>query len=69
MEWEDAGSFAHDAEGLKVLMSGLTAVLASGFAILLVAWFPKTFLYRTVGMLLVGIGAPLVFGTLIILQS
>ncbi|KAH6987092.1 alkaline-phosphatase-like protein [Ilyonectria destructans] len=61
VEWEDAGSFAHDAEGIKVLMSGLTAVLASGFAILLVAWFPKAFLYRAVGMLLVGIGAPLVF--------
>ncbi|KAF7553663.1 hypothetical protein G7Z17_g3444 [Cylindrodendrum hubeiense] len=64
IEWEDAGSFAHDTEGMKVLMSGIGPVMASGIVILFVAWFAKAFLYRSVGMLLVGIGAPLVFGNI-----
>ncbi|KAK7430701.1 hypothetical protein QQZ08_002745 [Neonectria magnoliae] len=61
IEWDDAMGFAHDAEGMKVLLSGAGAVVVSGILILVLAGFAKSFLYRAVGTFLVGIGAPLVF--------
>lgn len=64
IEWDDAVGFAHDAEGMKVLLSGAGAVVVSGILILVIAAFARAFLYRAVGTFLVGIGAPLVFGML-----
>ncbi|KAH7121574.1 alkaline-phosphatase-like protein [Dactylonectria macrodidyma] len=61
MEWRDAAGFASDADGLKVLLSGMGTVLVAGMLILFISWFAKAILYKAVGALLVGIGAPLIF--------
>lgn len=63
IEWEDAGAFAGDEEGMKVLMDGAQSVGLSMFAIISIAWFPKSFFYRLVGEFVVGLGSYILSGT------
>jgi hypothetical protein len=63
LQWRDAGSFAGDEEGLKVLLSGSSAVLASSVVIIIVAWFAKDLLYRAVGGFACWLGALAYAGT------
>jgi hypothetical protein len=62
IEWEDAGAFAGDKEGMKVLMDGAGSVGLSMLAIIVVAWCLKPFLYRLVGEFLVAFGNYVVSG-------
>ncbi|KAK7394032.1 hypothetical protein QQX98_013187 [Neonectria punicea] len=55
LEWHEATSFATSKDGLKVLLTGSWAVLASGGVILVISYFAQNLLYRTVGDFLLGI--------------
>ncbi|KAM5344176.1 hypothetical protein ACJ41O_012713 [Fusarium nematophilum] len=55
LEWRDAKSYATNTEGLKVLLTGSWAVLASGAILILIACFTHGIFYRLVGSFLMGI--------------
>ncbi|CAM1502486.1 Fc.00g044700.m01.CDS01 [Cosmosporella sp. VM-42] len=59
LEWEDAGTFASDVEGIKVLLSGGGSVAISGSILLTIAWFSKNILYKAVGDFLIVAGSSL----------
>ncbi|KAF4468199.1 hypothetical protein FALBO_4908 [Fusarium albosuccineum] len=56
IKWSEALSYAGDKDGIKILLSGLNAVLVSGLLIVVVSWFAKWYLYRAVGALMVMVG-------------
>ncbi|KAJ4128829.1 hypothetical protein NW768_007348 [Fusarium equiseti] len=60
VKWSEARSYAGDAKGMKILLSGINSVLASGAIIVVVAWFAKWFIYRAVGSLITTVGTPIV---------
>ncbi|KAF7559031.1 hypothetical protein G7046_g5124 [Stylonectria norvegica] len=59
LEWEDAGTFTHDAEGIKVLLSGGLSVVISGTVLMIVAWFSKNVLYKVAGEFFSRVGSHL----------
>jgi hypothetical protein len=62
VKWSEARSYAGDAKGMKILLSGINSVLAAGAIIVVVAWFAKWFVYRAVGSLITTVGTPVVHG-------
>lgn len=62
VKWSEARSYAGDAKGMKILLSGINSVLAAGAIIVVVAWVAKWFLYRAVGSLITTVGTPLACG-------
>ncbi|KAM0230062.1 hypothetical protein ACHAP5_011468 [Fusarium lateritium] len=58
VKWSEARSYAGDAKGMKILLSGINSVLAAGAIIVVVAWVAKWFLYRAVGSLIATVGTP-----------
>lgn len=63
VKWSEARSYAGDAKGMKILLSGINSVLAAGAIIVVVAWVAKWFLYRAVGSLIATVGTPIAYGT------
>lgn len=63
VKWSEARSYAGDAKGMKILLSGINSVLAAGAIIVVVAWIAKWFLYRAVGSLIAMVGTPIAYGT------
>ncbi|RMJ15896.1 hypothetical protein CDV36_004379 [Fusarium kuroshium] len=59
IKWSEARSYAGDKDGMKILLSGLNTVIASGLLIFGLAWFAKWYLYRGVGALLVLVATPI----------
>ncbi|KAI1070224.1 hypothetical protein LB507_010268 [Fusarium sp. FIESC RH6] len=60
VKWSEARSYAGDAKGMKILLSGINSVLAAGAIIVVVAWFAKWFVYRAVGSVITTVGTPVV---------
>lgn len=67
MEWEDAGAYANDAEGRKVLLSGLFSVIGCSVFLVAIAWVAKGVIHRIIGGLLVSTGFQLLAGMLLTL--
>ncbi|KAM6513898.1 hypothetical protein FALCPG4_015095 [Fusarium falciforme] len=61
IKWTDALSYATDKDGMKILLSGIGTVFASGFLIVAIAWFAKWYLYKAAGAFLVRVGAPITY--------
>ncbi|KAH7233224.1 alkaline-phosphatase-like protein [Fusarium tricinctum] len=61
VKWSEARSYAGDAKGMKILLSGINSVLAAGAIIVVVAWVAKWFLYRAVGSLIATVGTPIAY--------
>ncbi|CAM1510727.1 Fc.00g034100.m01.CDS01 [Cosmosporella sp. VM-42] len=61
IKWNEARGYAGDKDGMKILLSGIYTVLASGLLIVVVAWFAKWYLYRAAGVFLVVVGAPIIY--------
>lgn len=55
LEWHEAKSYATSTDGLKVMLTGGWAVLASACLILAVAWFAQNVVFKAVGDFLMGI--------------
>ncbi|KAH7176881.1 alkaline-phosphatase-like protein, partial [Dactylonectria macrodidyma] len=49
LEWHEAESYATSKDGIKVLLSGGWAVLASGCLMMGAAWFARNLLFKAVG--------------------
>ncbi|KAF4470969.1 hypothetical protein FALBO_2110 [Fusarium albosuccineum] len=62
LEWRDATSYATSKEGLKVLLTGSWAVLASGAVLLIISCFVHGIFYRIFGALLGSIGDDIASG-------
>ncbi|CAG1992545.1 unnamed protein product [Fusarium graminearum] len=60
VKWSEARSYAGDAKGMKILLSGINSVLVSGAIIIVVAWVGKWYIYRAVGSLITTVGTPVV---------
>ncbi|KAL4731888.1 hypothetical protein ACLX1H_000883 [Fusarium chlamydosporum] len=60
VKWSEARSYAGDAKGMKILLSGINSVLAAGAIIVVIAWFAKWYIYRAVGSLITTVGTPVV---------
>ncbi|KAM6505657.1 hypothetical protein FSOLCH5_013832 [Fusarium solani] len=56
LEWRDATAYATSKEGLKVLMTGSWAVLASGLVLIIITCFAHGIFYRAIGSLMGSIG-------------
>ncbi|KAH8680353.1 alkaline-phosphatase-like protein [Ilyonectria robusta] len=54
LEWHEAKTYATTTDGIKVLLTGGWAVLASGCLILAVAWFAQNAVFKAVGDFLMG---------------
>ncbi|RSL40142.1 hypothetical protein CEP54_016184 [Fusarium duplospermum] len=58
-KWKDAQRYAHDKDGLRILLNEMDAVLASGLLVVIVSWFAGESAYRAAGALLAMTGVPM----------
>lgn len=60
VEWSDAASYVGHSDGLKILLSGLSNVIAAAALIIVTAWVIKWYAYRAAGAFLQWVLAPFV---------